>query len=51
MLSILKSSEFAQGDRQLCFDGFDGEVEEAGDVFVFEAMLFNKGEDELAAWG
>lgn len=47
----MKSSEFAEGDRQLRFDGFDGEVEEAGDVFVFEAIFFDEGEDELAAWG
>jgi hypothetical protein len=42
----LKSRKFAEGD-----DGFDGKVEEAGDVFVFEAVFFNEGEDEFAARG
>lgn len=51
VLFILKSSEFAEGDGQLGFDGFDGEVEEVGDVFVFEAVFFDEGEDEFAAWG
>ena len=40
VLFILKGSEFAQDDGQLGFDGLDGKVEEAGDVFVFEAVLF-----------
>lgn len=34
----------------MCLDGLDGDVEEAGDVFVFEAVFFDQGEDEFAAW-
>jgi hypothetical protein len=47
----LKSSEFAEGDGELGFNGFDGKVEEVCDVFVFEAIFFDEGEDKFAAWG
>lgn len=47
----MKSSEFAEGDGQLGFDGLDGKIEETGDVFVFEAVFFDEGEDQFTARG
>ena len=41
--------EFLQGDGELGFDGFYGEVEEAGDVLLFKAVFFYEREDEFAA--
>ena len=48
LLFAERGCKLLHGDGQLGFDGFDGEVEEVGYVFVFEAVFFDEGEDEFA---
>jgi len=43
--------QLAHGNGQLTLDCFYGQVEEGGDVLVFQSVLLNKLEDELAARG
>lgn len=43
-------ADLLEGDRQLVFDGLDGEIEDLGYLAVFEAVFLDEFKDDLAFW-